>query len=288
MMLSAAEFYLEDLRSKFAKINPADYYLSYSGGRDSHLLYWFIKEYLKEDRIEIVSMNTQMEIPEIRRRMLANSDRVLSPTKKHAEIKEVYGIPCFTKQQDELIYKYRRQAARGKITPYIDYLVVNAKTADSFYKLSNFAYDALFSGNLHKLSHLCCKYLKKEPPRLFEKDSGKKPIIGIMGAESRTRKTHITSCFNKKKYFYPIWDLEPLVQEEIEKQYGIEVPNIYKFVNQTGCAGCPYGFHGGDINAELNIIPSNQRRFVMDYFRESYEVRGFKLQYQFEFEKLPA
>ena len=39
------DFYLEDLKTKFNKINPKEYYLSYSGGKDSHLLYWFIKEY---------------------------------------------------------------------------------------------------------------------------------------------------------------------------------------------------------------------------------------------------
>jgi len=53
--LDEIEFYLEDLKSKFAKIRPKDYYLSYSGGRDSHFLYWFIKEYLKDDKIEIIS-----------------------------------------------------------------------------------------------------------------------------------------------------------------------------------------------------------------------------------------
>ena len=40
---------LKCLKSRFqTKIDKHDYYLSYSGGRDSHFLYWFIKEYLKE------------------------------------------------------------------------------------------------------------------------------------------------------------------------------------------------------------------------------------------------
>lgn len=32
------DFYLEDLKSRFPK-NRENYYLSYSGGRDSHFLY---------------------------------------------------------------------------------------------------------------------------------------------------------------------------------------------------------------------------------------------------------
>ena len=42
--MTNAQLYLEDLKTKFNKINPEEYYLSYSGGKDSHSLYWFIKE----------------------------------------------------------------------------------------------------------------------------------------------------------------------------------------------------------------------------------------------------
>ena len=47
--MDEVEFYLIDLKSRFDKIKPNTYYLSYSGGKDSHFLYWFIKEYLKSD-----------------------------------------------------------------------------------------------------------------------------------------------------------------------------------------------------------------------------------------------
>lgn len=47
--MNDVDFYLEDLKSKFRKLKNVGgydkYYLSYSGGKDSHLLYWFIKEY---------------------------------------------------------------------------------------------------------------------------------------------------------------------------------------------------------------------------------------------------
>lgn len=60
--MTNAKFYLEDLKSKFRKINPNEYYLSYSGGKDSHLLYWFIKEYAPEfSNIKVVGINTYME-----------------------------------------------------------------------------------------------------------------------------------------------------------------------------------------------------------------------------------
>ena len=100
-----ADFYLQDLKSKFNKINPKEYYLSYSGGKDSHLLYWFIKEYAKEfSNIKVIGINTYLEHPEIRDRIYKYSDKVLLPSKIPFEIKEEFGIPCFSKEQDFFIY----------------------------------------------------------------------------------------------------------------------------------------------------------------------------------------
>lgn len=111
--MNAAEFYLEDLKSKFTRIDPNQYYLAYSGGRDSHFLLWFIREYLHETRIPAVFSNTGMEIPEIRERALANCDVILKPTMKHFEIKEKYGIPLNTKQSDMYVYEYQKRRAQG-------------------------------------------------------------------------------------------------------------------------------------------------------------------------------
>ena len=113
MLMNQAEFYLEDLKSKFTKIDPTQYYLAYSGGRDSHFLLWFIREYLKENRIPAVFNNTGMEIPEIRERALANCDVILKPAMKHFEIKEKYGIPLNTKQSDGYVYEYQKRRAQG-------------------------------------------------------------------------------------------------------------------------------------------------------------------------------
>ena len=106
--MSEEEFYLQDLKSKFDKIKPNTYYLSYSGGKDSHFLYWFIKEYLKRNDIKIVGINTYMEHHEILQRINKNCDIVLKPKLKPFEIKEKYGIPCFSKIQDDFIDRYQR------------------------------------------------------------------------------------------------------------------------------------------------------------------------------------
>lgn len=104
-----ADLYLRKLEIRFeTKIEFDNYYLSYSGGKDSHLLYWFIKEHLKTNDIPIISVNTRLEHKEIMQRMYHNADKVLIPDIKPTEIKEKYGIPCFTKNQDEYIKDTKR------------------------------------------------------------------------------------------------------------------------------------------------------------------------------------
>lgn len=203
--MTNTEFYLRDLETKFNKINPSEYYLSYSGGKDSHLLYWFIKNYLHNEDIKIVGINTYMEHEEIRRRIYDNCDIVLLPTMKPFEIKEKYGIPCFSKEQDFYIYYYQNAIRKGKkpgktIQEKID------GTYHTGYCISKKAREYVLSGNAHKITHLCCHYLKKEPARKFEKETGLKPILGVRGQESTMRKTQYTSCFTKDGKFTPLWD----------------------------------------------------------------------------------
>lgn len=290
--MNEVEFYLEDLKSKFSKINPSDYYLAYSGGRDSHFLLWFIREYLHEDRITPVFSNTGMELPEIRDRAFANSQVILKPVMKHKEIKEKFGIPLNTKASDEWVYRYQTKREQGvsnedmpnwikyyamrqvdaiehgQKTGMLSYTVVNKRTCID-----------MMGGVLHKVSNKCCEFLKKQPGHLYEKETGKKPIKGIMGDESWRRKNTFRSCFTNKGHFTPLWDLTEELRDKIETYCDIPVPSVYKYVKQTGCAGCPYGQHGKNAfrntDIELTLCGEGQRKFILDYFKESYEFKGY-------------
>lgn len=269
------DFYLEDLKTKFNKINPNEYYLSYSGGKDSHLLYWFIKEYAKINEIKIISINTYMEHSEIRERIYKYSDKVLLPTLKPFEIKEKYGIPCFSKEQDFYIYYYQNSIRKGKqpSKTISDKINGNYKTG---YNISKKAREYILSGKAHKITHLCCYYLKKKPAHDFEKETGLKPILGIRSIESNLRKKQYTSCFTKNKKFIPLWDLTDEIEEKIYKKYNIEIPKVYDFVSRTGCMGCPYGSYKKETEKELRLLDNAQRKFVCNYFKESYKVLNIK------------
>ncbi len=264
----AYDDYLIRLRDRFKKINSKEYYLSYSGGKDSHFLYWFIKEYLQDNDIQIIGVNTYMEHHEILQRINKNCDRVLFPAMKPSEIKEKYGIPCFTKFQDEMIKRYQN-GSRTKNT-------MDAVTGENRikFKLNKTAKELLLSDKLHKVSNLCCKVIKKDTLKKYEKETGKKAIVGVRGNESVMRKSQYTSCFTKKGIFTPLWDLTDDILNEIYKRYNIEIPGVYKYINRTGCMGCPYG---KNTELELSLLKDGQRKFVCEYFKESYEVKKINL-----------
>ena len=287
--MDEVDFYLEDLKSKFRKLKNIGgynkYYLSYSGGKDSHFLYWFIKEYSYPEfkDIKIVGINTYMEHHEILKRILKNSDIVLYSKLKPMEIKEKYGSPCFSKIQDDFIDRYQRGCRSKSLMERVQsrqFIGKDGKTHTSSFSLNKKARELLLSGKLHRVSPKCCKYLKKEPAREFEKQTGLKAILGVRGSESAMRRSQYKNCFTKDKKFTPLHDLSDELLDKIYKKYNIEIPEVYNHICRTGCMGCPYGSYKHDTEKELALLNDNQLKFVSEYFKESYAVLGIKPQRQ--------
>lgn len=262
------DFYLKDLKSRFDLIDKSKYYLSYSGGKDSHFLLWFIKKYLHDNQITVVSVNTYMEHQEIFLRMKKYADIILMPKMKPFEMKEKYGSPCFSKAQDFFI----EYVQNGSTAPSV--LERFYGTSKSWHNVSKKARDYVLSGKAHKISPKCCKYLKKQPFKEYEKRSGKLAILGVRGSESKMRKAQYKTCFTKDKKFTPLHDLTDELLDKIYKKYNIEVPQIYEHVYRTGCMGCPYGSYKNECEKELALLSDNQRKFVIKLFKESYDVLG--------------
>ncbi|WP_273328180.1 hypothetical protein [Vallitalea guaymasensis] len=262
---------INKLKMRFEnKINCNEYYLSYSGGNDSELLRWFIKEYLKVN-IPVVAVNTYREHCEIRRRMYRHSDQVLYPMYKMEEIKDKYGIPCFTKMQDEIIRRYQN-GSRSQYT-----MARINRTNTTKFGLNNTAKRLLLTGRLHKVSGECCRFTKKEPLKLYEKETGLKPIIATRGSESTGRKNAYRSCLTSKGKFTPMYDFANDIMDAMYKVYHLEKPKIYDILDRTGCIGCPYGYHGKkNTLIELQLVTPAQREYAISSFKESYQVLGIE------------
>ena len=85
--MDEVDFYLEDLKSKFDKINPKEYYLSYSNNIEYNIIYWFIKNY-KDKKIIFSYRSKDIE----------------TCFDKNGNFYPVHDLP--TKLRDEIIKKY--------------------------------------------------------------------------------------------------------------------------------------------------------------------------------------
>ena len=272
--MNEVEFYLEDLKSKFSKIDFNKYYLSYSGGKDSHLLLWFIKEYLKDNTITIVGVNTWFEHPEIAKRIIKNSDVVLRPTITPNELKTLYGLPVFSKMTDEMVSRYQKGSRSKSTMKYINGSLTNEYT---MFKLSLKNRELLINDKLPKISNKCCYYFKKKPIKQYEKETGKHAIIGVRASDSILRRSKYKNCFQKNGNFTPLHDLTDDIQQKIYEHYNIEIPNVYKYITRTGCMGCPYGSKHGNTQKEIDLLTGSQKTMICSYFKESYEILGIKV-----------
>lgn len=286
-ILNDPEIYLIDLKSRFDNLDLNKYYLSYSGGKDSHFLYWFLKEYMHDSKVQIVALNTRMEHPEIRARMYKYADIVLLPDMMPHEVKEKYGSPCFSKIQDDFINRYQKGCRSKSLMDRImgkRFIGNDGKEYKSTFNLNKTAKELLLSGKLHKISPMCCTILKKKALKKYEKQSGRKAIIGIRSTEGALRKSKYHQCIQSDGKFAPLYDLSDDLLDAIYKKYNIEIPKIYNYIARTGCMGCPYGSYMGDTKAELDLLTDAQRKYVIELFKESYDV--LKIDYSYRQEKL--
>lgn len=277
--MDEVEFYLEDLKSRFMGINGDEYYLSYSGGKDSHFLYWFIKDYLKDNKIQIVAINTRMEHPEIMRRMYKYADKVLVPEHTIKWAIDKYGMPCFSKQKDEYIMRYQNGCRTPSLMSHI--LGYNFKTGkpENAFRLPKDIADKLLHDELHRISNRCCDVTKKRTAHKYERESGRKAILGTRQAEGLQRRVQITGCFTADRKFRPLYDMTDEMMDEIYQRYNIEIPDIYMYITRTGCMGCPYGHWNGDTSTELSLLSEAQRNYVISLFKESYDELGVNYEY---------
>ena len=179
-------------------------YVAFSGGKDSTVLLHIVRSLYPS--IEGVFANTGNEFPEIVQFVRKQENiKWVKPRKSFAKVLKEEGYPIISKKTSRMIRDCQNPTER------------NAKSRKLY--LSDYALDK--DGNLttiknnsfkiahkhrylidapFKISEKCCNYLKKYPMQDYEKQSGKKPIIGTQASESKMRESAYlqTGCNNFK------------------------------------------------------------------------------------------
>ena len=256
IMLQALPIEIKIAKSKLRIREFVDYYgeenvyISFSGGKDSTVLLDLVRS--EYPNIEAVFVDTGLEYPEIKEFIKTfNNIRILRPKMSFKQVIEKYGYPMVSKEQARYIEDIRHGS------PYMKIRRLEGDDKGRF-KLSK-KYRYLINAPFN-ISNKCCDVMKKEPVKRYEKETGKKPIIGTMADESILRmqsymKNGCNAFDSKRPLSTPLgfWKQQDILEYiytnklDIAPVYGdvIKEADGYKTtkLDRTGCVFCGFGVH---------------------------------------------
>lgn len=231
-------------------------YVSFSGGKDSTVLLHLVRSMFPD--IPAVFVDTGLEYPEVRQFVKSTENSItLRPDKTFKEVLEQYGYPVISKEVAKTIEENRRNPD-GYTKKKFDSNSAYVKRYGSRYDLSKWI--PLRDSDI-KISAKCCEVMKKRPAKKFEKESGLKPFIATMAAESNLRKQEYikkgcNSFESKRPASTPLgfWTEQDILQYLVENNlpycsvYGeIKQDKSGKYyttkAKRTGCMFCMFGVH---------------------------------------------
>jgi len=222
-------------------------YVSFSGGKDSTVLLHLVRSIYPE--VQAVFMDTGLEFPEIRS-FVKTIDNVvwLKPKIPFTKVIEKYGYPVLSKKVAMAISRYRN--TKSEFQKELRMFGGQNPTSKKYQAPTiPKKFHTLTKENKFKISERCCDYLKKNPIKVFEKETKKVPFIGTMTIESVMRKEqYIKYGCNSFELQHPqskplsIW-LEKDIWQYL-KLNKIPYSKIYDMgYDRTGCVFCMFGVH---------------------------------------------
>ena len=268
-------------------ITPGAVYVSFSGGKDSTVLKHIVDSMY--DDVPSVFVDTGLEYPEVRMFARERAEVVLRPEMRFDDVIKNYGYPVVSKELAQKIEETRSKPD-GYASQSFDPNSPKIQKYGSRYDLSKWKYllDAPF-----KISNKCCRVMKKRPAEKYEKETGRKPIVGSMASESGARKTvwqrYGCNAFGKRRPVsnpLSFWTEQDVL--EYIRRYNLEYASVYgdivetpKGLATTGCTrtGCMFCLFGctqdGTPNRFQRMKETHPRQY--DYCMRPVEEKGLGL-----------
>ena len=269
---------LEKIEQVVKKYGEENFYISFSGGKDSTVLSALIDMALPKNKIPRAYANTGIELNMIRDfvyDMQKFDDRIviLRPAIPIKTMLEHEGYPFKNKVHAHCVNLYQIGSDNKMV---LGYLGERPDTWHSATCPKILRYHFTEQNNL-RISDKCCVRLKEDPLINYGKINNKEiTIIGTMKAEGGRRSNLQCLLFkgNKLKRFQPL----SIVTKEWENwfiaKYNVKICDIYKppyNFERTGCKGCPFALH---LQHELDTLEKyfpNERKQCERIWKPVYD-----------------
>lgn len=289
------EFILEDRKSKIKSIvekyGEENFYISFSGGKDSTVLHNLIDLALPCNKIPRVYANTGIELNMIRDFVfdLQKKDdriKIIKPSIPIKPMLEKDGYPFKSKKHSAIVNYYNRNGLNCKTVPR--YLGEREGYGKRYMcpNILRYQFTDEFKSRL-KISDKCCLRMKEEPLDNWAKEHNKNcRILGIMPSEGGRRRT--TKCLAFKNNgkilsFHPLAVVNKEWENWFIKEFNIDICDLYKppyNFNRTGCKGCPFAI---GLQEELDTLEKffpqerKQCEYIWKPVYDEYRRLGYRL-----------
>lgn len=201
-----------------------DVYVSFSGGKDSTVLKHIVDGMYSD--VPAVFVNTGLEYPEIQKfvndvrggrwECFNSNVEILRPEMRFDEVLKTYGYPIVSKEVSSTVAGARRSIAKGVYSHRLCKLGVKQDEYGGLFDDGTHSYEQNLANSQFiqtkwrflldsdfDISPTCCDVMKKKPAKQYEKQTGRKPIIGTLASESTLRRTawtkHGCNAFESKR-----------------------------------------------------------------------------------------
>lgn len=282
-------------------------YVSFSGGKDSTVVLAIIKmcvDLCTIKPIKAVFCDTGIELGATRdfvkwcKENWYPNIEIIRPQKSFKWVLDNRGKPMKSKMKSELLGRYQR--TKNQSTKSFNYLMGVSESGETYAKTK------LADKDLHiihnefpiKVANDCCKYLKKEPFKQYQKENEIKGyILGFrmseggareLGALKRIKDGGKLCTTTKGNYIVkmPIIDWTDDDIEEFIQKYNIPLSKAYTDygLKRTGCMGCPFSL---DIENNLKVLwehEPNRYKASMFFLKDVYIAQNVRLPFDEEYE----